>query len=143
MEEKYEFAIEQAQTPEDYIEAFRGIVREFSRDARDTVRKSGELGWMPRGILEDYDDVLFDLEVGQLSQRLPDFEDKTNRVFFYFMVGGKEQARDLSEEHWNELKSRALTDWVNERRAEFDVYSALNSDVYDWVLLQLGVLGAA
>ncbi len=138
MEEKYEFAIEQAETPEEYIEAFRGVVREFSRDARDTVRKSGELGWMPKGILEDYDDVLFDLEVGQLSQRLPDYEDKTNRVFFYFMVGGKEQARDLSEEHWNELKSRALTDWVNERRAEFDVYSALNSDIYDWVLLQLG-----
>ena len=138
MEEKYEFAIEQAKTPEDYIEAFRGIVREFSRDSRDTIRKSGEIGWMPRGILEDYDDVLFNLDVGQLSQRLPDFEDKTNRVFFYYMIGGKDAGRDLSAEHWSELKSSALTDWVNERRAEFEVYSALNSEIYDWVLVQLG-----
>jgi parvulin-like peptidyl-prolyl isomerase len=136
MEEKYEFATEQATTPDDYIAAFREVVREFSRDDRDTVRKNGELGWVPRGILEDYDEVLFNLEVGQLSARQPDFDNP--KVFFYFMIADKEEARDLSDEHWNELKSKALTRWVNERREEFDVFSALNSTIYDWVLLQLG-----
>jgi parvulin-like peptidyl-prolyl isomerase len=136
MEEKYEFATEQASTPDEFIAAFREIAREFSQDNPNIVRKNGEIGWMPKGIFEDYDDVLFSLEVGQLSDRVPDFDN--SGVFYYFMVGGKEEARDLSQEHWTELKSKALTDWVNEQRSEFEVYSALNSDIYDWVLLQLG-----
>ena len=137
MEEKYRFATENVdnEDAEGFIAAFREVVREFSRDHPDIVRKNGEIGWMPRGILSDYDNVLFDLEVGQLSQRVPDYD--REGVHFYFMIGEKE-GRNLSDVHWNELKAKALTDWVNQQRKEFEVFSALNSVIYDWILVQLG-----
>ena len=65
MEEKYEFAIGAGNRLRTTTSKPSGGSSGNSQaTARDTVRKNGELGWIPRGIMEDYEEVLFNLEVG-------------------------------------------------------------------------------
>ena len=63
---------------------FKYIVREFSKDNEEVIRRGGEIGWIPRGIFPEYDYIIFDLAPNLLSieaQR----EDKIIRVPFSAM----------------------------------------------------------
>lgn len=116
--------------------AFREIVREFSRDDPEIVRRGGDLGWMPEGVLEDYDYVYFDLPVGELSENTADKDDPRGQLLL-FMVSERQEARPVDPGDLEVLKSGALQDWLNQERKNHDVYSVFNSEIYDWILKQL------
>ena len=118
-------------------EAFKGIVREFSRDDPELVRRGGDLGWMPMGVLDDYDNVFFDLPLGDLSADTSDRDVPNQR--FMFMVSERQEGRELDPTDREVLKTKALTDWLNEERASHEVYAIFNSDVYSWMIEQLGL----
>ena len=138
---KYTNALGDNTDPESYQRAFKQIVREFSRDDPETIRLGGDLGWVPRGILEDYDDVIFNLEPGQLSELFPDFDSSSQMI--YFMVSETAAARELDPEDLDALKSQALQDWLNEERFNNDVWSKFNSDIYSWMIKQLKLTTSA
>ena len=123
--------------------AFDRITDEFSRESRESVRRGGDLGWVPAGILSEYDDIIFGssysdpLEIGKLSDPVRNQSDA--QQLFIFMVSERDPARELSLASRDELKTRALTNWLNEQRADYDVYAVMNSDIYNWVIKQLGI----
>lgn len=122
-------------TPAILAEAFKRVTREFSRDDSETVRRGGDLGWAPRGVHKEYDYTIFSLEPGKLSGPTPSIDD-TDQIFF-FMVTEVSDARELEPEDLSTLKSNALQDWINDQRAEHDVYAVFNSEIYAWVIEQM------
>lgn len=137
---KLKDSIGDAKDPESLQQAFKGIVREFSRDDPETVRTGGDLGWVPRGAIDDYERVFFNLEVGEISELIPSIDNPQESFFFF--VSDKESARELTPQNIDALKTKALQDWINEQRDKFDVYSNFNSDIYSWMLEQLGLTAA-
>ena len=118
-------------------EAFKAITREFSRESPELVRRGGEIGWVPIGVLEDYDDVIANVEVGKLSDPIPNRDQRQQA--FIFMVSEIDELRELERVNHEALKTRALERWINEQRREHDVYAVFNSDIYAWMIQQLGI----
>ena len=118
-------------------EAFKAITREFSREAPELVRRGGEVGWVPLGVLEDYDDVIATVEVGELSDPIPNRDQRQQA--FIFMVSEIDELRELAPVNHEALKTRALERWINEQRREHEVYAVFNSDIYAWMIQQLGI----
>ncbi|MCH8186075.1 MAG: SurA N-terminal domain-containing protein [Chloroflexi bacterium] len=118
--------------------AFMEIVREFSRDDPEIIRRGGDLGWMPEGVVKDYDYVYFDLPAGELSEDTSDVDSPQGRLLL-FMVSERQEARQVDPRDLEALKEVALQDWLNKERQNHDVYSIFNSEVYNWMIRQLGL----
>ncbi len=140
MQVKLEDALRDATEPEEIREAVKGIVREFSRDSQEMIRLGGNLGWLPRGIVKDHEYAFFDLEVGKLSEVSTSVQDQ--QTLYFFVVSERAEARELDPEDLEARKTAALQTWINEQRAKFDVYSDFNSEIYEWMLEQLGLSAA-
>lgn len=119
-------------------EDFEKVAREVSRDprAKDT---GGDIGWVPERIKEEYDSVLFDLKDGEVSP--PIFG---QAGVYVIKAVGVAEARDISEDHRSTLRTRALDDWILQRRSELAAKGDLSrpgggmtSERYNWVLTQL------
>ena len=134
---KYEDYVKNSTDPLLLHEAFKAITREFSREAPELVRRGGELGWVPLGVLEDYDDVIATVEVGKLSDPIPNRDQRQQA--FVFMVSEIDELRELDPVNHEALKTRALERWINEQRREHEVYAVFNSDIYAWMIQQLGI----
>ena len=61
---------------------------------------------------------------------------------YFFIVSERAEARELDPEDLDALKTAALQTWINEQRAKFDVYSNFDSEIYAWMLEQLGLSAA-
>ena len=136
---KYKDYVKNSTDPLLLHEAFKAITREFSREAPELVRRGGELGWLPLGVLNDgdYDNIFTGIEVGKLSDPIPNRDQRQQA--FIFMVSEVDDLRELAPQHHEELKTRALERWINEQRREHDVYAVFNSDIYAWMIQQLGI----
>ena len=134
---KYDDYVKNSTDPRVLHEAFKAITREFSRESPELVRRGGEVGWLPRGVLEDYDDVIAYVEVGKLSDPIPNRDQRQQA--FVFMVSEIDELRELAPVNHEALKTRALERWINEQRREHDVYAVFNSDIYAWIIQQLGI----
>lgn len=123
--------------------AFDNTSREFSRETRERIRRGGDLGWIPEGIIPEYDDIIFGssysspLEIGTLSDPVRDMDN--SQQLFVFMVSERNAAREISTASKEALKTRALQVWVNDQREDYEVYAVMNSDIYNWVIQQLGI----
>ena len=129
-------AIGESTEPEDLQAAFASIAREFSTDAPELLRVGGDLGWVPSGVYIDYDYAFFNLEIGKISEAVPNVDVNDGKVYFY-MVSERSAAREIDAATRDVLKTRALQDWLNRQRDNFDVYDVFNSDIYNWILQQL------
>jgi len=135
MRVKYTDAVGESKDPETIREAFKEIAREFSREDPEILRKGGDLGWGPRGVLPDYDDAIFELDVGELSEPIPNYQN--SEQIFFFMVSEKADVRELEEGKREILKSAALQEWLNDERENHEIFAVFNSDVYAWLADQL------
>ena len=138
---KYNDATASALTAEEFKLAFKEVVREFSRDDPETVRLGGEKGWLPRGVLPAYEDMLYALEVGKLSTPQQDVDDPTLVIFY--MVPERAEARELDPENREVLKREALQEWLNEERDNHVVNAEFDSEIYDWLVAQLRISSKA
>ena len=134
---KYNDYVKNSTDPLLLHEAFKALSREFSRESPELVRRGGEVGWLPLGVLEDYDDVISYVEVGKLSDPVPNRDQRQQA--FIFMVSEIDELRELDRTNHETLKTRALERWINEQRREHDVYAVFNSDIYAWMIQQLGI----
>ena len=116
---------------------FEYIVREFSKDNEEVIRRGGEIGWIPKGIFPEYDYIIFDLEPNLLSVEAQSI--KNPPLLFFFMITEKDPARKIDQEELEQLKTKALNDWLNTKRKEFNVQATFNSEVHDWLSKQLQV----
>ncbi len=134
---KYADMVENSSDSFVYQEAFKNITREFSRDSQESKRLGGEIGWVPEGIIAEYDDILLSLEPGKLSDPVRDVD--TQGLLVVFMVSERDPNREIHPRNVETLKDDALTDWINEKRRDHEVYAVFNSEIYDWMIKQLGI----
>jgi hypothetical protein len=116
---------------------FKYIVREFSKDNEEVIRRGGEIGWVPQGIFHEYDYIIFDLEPNLLSIEAQSIE--TPPLLYFFMISEKDPARKIALAELEQLKTKALNDWLNTKRKEFNVKATFNSEVHSWLSKQLQV----
>jgi len=135
MQLKYEDAVRDITDPKQFQLAYIEIAREFSLDIPEKVRLGGDMGWIAKGVISDYERDFFLLEPGELSEPVKDKDNHTQTLFF--MISERQPAKELSSEVRDELKSKALQDWINDERSNHDVYAIFNSFIYDWVFQQL------
>ena len=136
MQTKYADLLGDDRSPGGIRNTIRQISNEFSRDP-DTIRSKSDMGWMPLGILEDYERGFWELEVGELSDATPNVENP--QLSFFFVLSDRQEVLEISRINREQLKTRALQDWVNEERQNHDVYATFNSDIYAWFVEQLRV----
>lgn len=123
---------------------FEKLVDQFSIDSED-VRKGGEVGWVPPGVIPQVDDTIFKLELNTLSEPIQETSpDQTGATTFtIYMVKERSDAREVSKEHRETLKSIALAQWLSEERRSNDVKTNFDSDKYEWVVKQLRISSQA
>ncbi len=136
MQTKFADVLGDDKSPQHIRATVRAIAREFSRDP-ETVQTSGDLGWAPIGIYEDYEHDFWSLEPGEMSDPTPNVQDP--QTSFFFVVSERAEVQEISRRNREQLKTRALQDWVNEERQNHDIYATFNSKVYEWFVDQLRV----
>ena len=134
MQTNYTDAVKNALTSEDYEDAFKYLAKEFSVDDPIMIRQGGDMGWVPKGVIE-YERDFFDLEIGELSDPIKNKDNPSTMIFF--MVSDKQTAAELDQSMREKLKTNALQKWVNKERSRHDIFAEFNSDVYAWVGEQL------
>lgn len=115
---------------------FKAIAREFSVNA-DTQQTGGDLGWVPLGVDEDYERDFFDLELGELSDPIPNIDNP--QELYFFMLSDRSPTQVVSDRNRDVLKTGALQKWLNDERAQHDVYAVFNSEIYGWIIDQLRI----
>ncbi len=123
-------------SPRNVRAAVKVIAREFSSDP-NTYQSGGDLGWTPLGIHEDYEFDFWELEVGELSDPVPNVDDP--QTVFFFILSDRDENREVGRLSREALKTRALQIWINDERQNHDVYATFNSDVYAWFVEQLRI----
>ena len=141
MKVKFEDATRDAKTPQDLAVAYSKVVREFSSDTPATLRRGGDLGWIAEGVIPEYERDFFYLEPGEISDPVKNKENANQAIFF--MISERHMAQELSAGVRDELKTRALQEWVNKERKNYEVYAVLNSDIYSWIFKQLRLSSTA
>ncbi len=117
------------------------IVLKQSEDP-NVRRDLGNRGWTPFGITPEIDALLFGLD-GDGNRLLPIRTpssprfDEENGWWSYLVVEEVQDAREVDEESFEALTTRALTIFFNEERANFDLYMVLDSEIFDWVNAQV------
>ncbi|MCL0028966.1 peptidylprolyl isomerase [Dehalococcoidia bacterium] len=114
--------------------AFAYVAREFSTNPQ-TAQSGGDLGWLPLGVDKDYERAFFGLKVGELSQPIPIRQDPN--TMYFFMVSERSGTREVDPYNLEVLKTNALQEWINEERANHEIFSEFNSEIYAWMTEQL------
>lgn len=109
------------------------LVKEFNQSPALDSNK-GDVGWVPRGIFDTLDDLLFSLDINELSE--PIYE-RDFQVFY--LVSEKAVARTVDDDDRETLKTKALQDWLDNEWDKFDIETHFTSDDYAWVAQQLGI----
>jgi hypothetical protein len=123
---------------------FEDLVERYSI-ITEAVRQGGEIGWIPRGVRPDLDDLIFGLEPGVLSEPRQEFGggsgqegDAGERTTLY-LITEKAEAREVDPLNLEVLKTRALEAWLGQERENSEVRTRFDSDIYEWVLRQLSL----
>lgn len=119
-------------------EEFATLVGEFSQDS-ESKEDSGDLGWMPVEIAakdygEEFAAAAFPLEPGTLSDPIPARDSETQ--FWLIEVTGKDDSRELSEEHLEALRTDAFNSWLGEELGKlgFAEHFGKDDELKSWAL---------
>lgn len=134
--------VEEARTKFERGSTFAELVAEYAGASGDTetLRREGEIDWLPRGALEEFvgDHVFDELPVGELSEGIPEFNVDTNQDFFIiYYVPEREESRMVSDQNFEILRAKAVSDWVLEQRRIQDVVTDFDSNQYAWLAQKL------
>lgn len=118
---------------------FAAFAKEFSKDDA-TKDKGGDMGWAPRGLYPELDQVVFNLAPGTPSEPVA-----TSKGYYIVQVKEKQASRALDEDTLKSMKSRVFGDWLEKARQENVLENfVLNKETgrvdprkMDWILLQL------
>ncbi len=118
---------------------FTDLVNEYAQDT-ESLRREGEIGWVPRGVLEEFvADIVFDeVPVGELSEGILDFDVNSNQDYYViYYVPEREESRMVSEENLEILQAQVVSEWVTEERRRQDVVTDFDSTQYAWLAQKL------
>ena len=111
---------------------FSDVAEEFST-IEELKEAKGDAGWVPRGIYPDLDDVIFSIEIGNVTEPIP----ATQGGYYIVKVTGKEDSLSVPEEYKDILAARAFEDWILEQRDASVIEEYLNRDDVLWAIDQI------
>ena len=115
---------------------FATVVRELSKH-EETRLQGGEFGWLPRRVVDHpFDDYVFKLEPGAISEPFmlqAQRSDQKDAIWFV-QVTERSPARQVEPKAREQLKERALNDWLDEQLDSNVVERFFNSDRYQFVV---------
>lgn len=121
-------------------ESFATVAADVSIDTQ-TKGNGGDLGWVPRGVYPSYDQTIFGLGTGEVSDPVAvDPTTPTSNPYLLFMVSEKAPSREIDEESLQALKSNALINWLDQETPLHNInisYDFNNSQNQAWINLQL------
>ncbi|MQF82968.1 hypothetical protein FIM02_02265 [SAR202 cluster bacterium AD-802-E10_MRT_200m] len=119
-------------------ESFESLVEQFATN-EDTIRRGGEVGWVPQGAYVEQDPLFFEeLNLNEISEPQMTFNPSSGEgVITFYVVTDRVEARNVEEKYRDILKSRSLQSWLAEEREVNDVRVPFNSDQYAWVINEL------
>lgn len=113
------------------------VVLRYSDDP-NVLRDRGDRGWYPFGVSPEIDALLFGLDSDGnrlLPLRTPSdgrYDGETN-WWSYIVVEEVNDAREIDEENFDALATRGMTIFLNQERANFELYMVLDMEIFDWV----------
>lgn len=109
-------------------EDFAALAIEESLDS--SAESGGDIGWVPEGIMPDLDDVIFGLDVGEISQPVSPGE---GQGYYILKVSEKEEAREIDTPQREILQARRSQEWIKQQRDASDIEIKLDAERYKWV----------
>lgn len=91
---------------------FAALAKEFSKDDA-TKDKGGDMGWVSRGLYPDLEAAAFSLSVGTPGQPIA-----TSRGYYVLLATDRQNNRPVDDDALNTLKSRALSNWLEQARKQ-------------------------
>ncbi|MFL2640097.1 MAG: peptidylprolyl isomerase [Dehalococcoidia bacterium] len=117
---------------------FEEIAKEMSRDIQ-SKDSGGDVGWIPVGVREDYDEAIYTLGDGQISEPL-----FSRAGVSILKAEGNVEIRTLKDEHRSRLETGALTKWIRDKRSDLIEEEALSrpggsisNERYEWIIEQI------
>lgn len=108
-------------------EDFAQVAIEVSQDTQ-SKEKGGDLGWIPRGILDqELEDAAFSLKVGSLSGPI-----ETSQGLYVIKVLERDETREIEAPILDQIKSEVLYRWLQEAQAKTKVESFLTQGKLTW-----------
>ena len=122
-------------------ETFSELALKYSVEV-NVRRNNGDLGWLPRRVLQEYDNLFFGLK--EDGTRILPLREPSNVVrnpvdnnWTIYYVDEYVSAREVDADDFEVLKDRALRDWLDTERKRLDVHLVLNDRIYNWVNKQV------
>ncbi|MDA1096040.1 MAG: peptidylprolyl isomerase, partial [Chloroflexi bacterium] len=119
-------------------EDFAVVATDVSRDTQ-TASLGGDLGWIPIGVRDEFDSVLFTLADNEVSAPL-----YGQSGVFIIQAIGEAEVQPVAERHRSRLEIQALNLWLLAHRSELVAIGGLSrpnggmtTSRYNWVLEQL------
>jgi foldase protein PrsA len=92
-------------------------------------QSGGDAGWVPRGIYTELDDVMFSLEVGNITEPI-----STESGYYIIKVSEKTDSMTITEEFRDVLTDNAFKNWLKSQRDDSIIEEFLDGDKIDWAL---------
>ena len=114
-------------------EDFATVAKQVSIDTQ-TKQYGGDLGWVPQGIYYAYDDVIFKLAIGQVSEPLAS---TSGSQYLLFMVSEKDPERIVDISVKQQLAYYSFQSWLYQLMDKYTINVNLNDETLAWVDWQL------
>lgn len=115
-------------------EDFATLAKEFSQDEASR-EQGGDLGWVQRwadtGVLAQ---TAFNLEIGSLSQPMPDVSRQTKGGYWLIKVVDRDADRKFDEEVRESLKMDVFVSWLDEIQKNYTVERLLTEEQKMWAI---------
>ena len=99
----------------------------------EELRESGgDVGWVPRGIYPELDDVAFALEIGNVTEPI-----LIGQGYYIVRVSEKADSMDVPEEFQVTLADGEFQKWLQEQREAGIIEEFLDQDKINWAIEQL------
>ncbi len=99
----------------------------------EELRESGgDVGWVPRGIYPELDDVAFALEIGNITEPI-----LIGQGYYIVRVSEKADSMDIPEEFQVTLADGEFQKWLQEQREAGIIEEFLDQDKINWAIEQL------
>lgn len=129
-------------------------------------RKGGDDGWVPKGVVPEWDSMLFGtttpggpgLPTGQLSDpvRVPASQQSSSSgssqqqsssqskpTYALVYIAARSNARPVDDQSFKVLSQNAYNSWLQQEREKLHVKIILNSSVYNWIVQQVEAASVA
>jgi hypothetical protein len=87
----------------------------------------GDVGWLPRGMYPELDDVIFSLEVGNVTGPLP-----VGQQYYIAMVSDTAESMLVPDEYRDVLVNAGFAGWLEEHKDAFIIEQYLDADMIMW-----------